>query len=169
MNDRNFRFFLVAIVGSVALIACGLYLPDRVFGRLTGSQYASNGERIYFTATSGSGNRIRYRGGSSGGMMMGRLTCASCHGEDGRGGEHFMHMNTMDAPDIRWETLSSIEHGGHEGSDENDELPYDAEAFSQAVREGITPGGDRLSSEMPRWEMSNEDLQDLIAFLKTLD
>ena len=49
-----------------------------------------------------------------------------------------------------------------------EELPYDEESFMHALREGITPGGERLSTNMPRWEMSDGDLEDLIAFLKTL-
>jgi hypothetical protein len=80
-----------------------------------------------------------------------------------------MHMQAMDAPDITWEMLSSLEHGGHDEADEDaDELPYDEESFRRALREGITPSGERLSSNMPQWEMSNEDMEDLIAFLKTL-
>ncbi len=65
--------------------------------------FDSNGERIYFTATSDRGTTITYTGGPVSGMMMGAgyLACASCHGPDGRGGQHIMHMQTMDAPDIR--------------------------------------------------------------------
>lgn len=76
-----------------------------------------------------------------------------------------MHMESMDAPDIRWETLSSPEHGGHDEADEDEEeLPYDEASFMWALREGITPGGEQLSSDMPRWEMSDEDMEDLITF-----
>lgn len=136
--------------------------------------YASNGERIYFTATSERGTVIRPIGGFRfGGMMMGRLTCASCHGPDGRGGTHVMHMDVMEAPDIRWRVLASGEHGGHgdgeEHADEHGEAEaYDEEAFARALREGIAPGGHQLSPEMPRWQISDEDLKDLIEFLKTL-
>lgn len=67
--------------------------------------FTSNGERIYFTATSDYGTDITYTDGpsSSGWMMMGgQLTCASCHGPDGRGGVHGMGMmQVMEAPDIR--------------------------------------------------------------------
>ncbi|HUV92606.1 MAG TPA: hypothetical protein VMV80_05935 [Anaerolineales bacterium] len=53
--------------------------------------FSSNGERIYFTATSERGIVIDYNTGgpASNGWMMGgggRLTCASCLGPDGRGG-----------------------------------------------------------------------------------
>ena len=82
-----------------------------------------------------------------------------------------MHMQRMDAPDIRWSTLASEAHGGHDGGDENSEseTAYDEAAFIRAVTEGIAPGEVRLSRDMPRWRIGEHDLQDLIAFLETLD
>ena len=82
-----------------------------------------------------------------------------------------MHMQRMDAPDIRWETLSSANHGGHDGNDEHSEseIAYDEAAFARAVVDGITPGGITLSHDMPRWRIGEADLQDLVVFLKTLD
>jgi hypothetical protein len=82
-----------------------------------------------------------------------------------------MHMQVMDAPDIRWSTLASGAHGGHNGEDDHSEseIAYDESAFILAVTEGRSPGGERLSTDMPRWQMSDSDLTDLIAFLKTLD
>jgi hypothetical protein len=63
--------------------------------------FASNGEDIYFTATSESGSPITYTGGptSRGWMMMReQLACASCHDLSGRGGKHNMGMmQEMDA------------------------------------------------------------------------
>ena len=71
--------------------------------------FRSNGERIYFTATSERGTEIMYTGGptSSGWMMIGgRLACVLCHGPDGRGGKHSMGMmQVMDSKDIRWSVL----------------------------------------------------------------
>lgn len=62
-------------------------------------------------------------------------------------------MQTMDAKDIRWSTLSP---------------EFDAENFRQAVVNGQDPDGTQLNSDMPRWNISDADLTDLIAFLKTL-
>jgi cytochrome c oxidase subunit 2 len=119
--------------------------------------FRSNGERIYFTATSESGTAITYTGGptSRGWMMMeGQLACVSCHGPDGQGGEHSMGMmQVMDAKDIRWTVLQD---------------EFDAEKFRLAVVEGQDPDGTQLDSDMPRWNISDDDLADLIAFLKTL-
>ena len=129
--------------------------------------FDSSGERIYFTAINDQGERIRYRGGPDlGGMMMGGyLTCASCHGPDARGGVHVMHMQTMDAPDIRWSALAAHEE---EEAHEDEHEGYDLETFRLAVVEGQHPDGEPLSSDMPRWQMDDRDLADLAAYLQSL-
>ncbi len=82
-----------------------------------------------------------------------------------------MHMQRMDAPDIRWWTLASEVHGGHDGDDEHSEseIAYDEATFARAVTHGITPGEATLSRDMPRWQIGEADIHDLVAFLKTLD
>jgi len=155
-----------------ALTACGLarqspLTPPGVLSRtpLGDSPSVANGERIYFTATSGRGGSISYQGGPAfGGMMMGSyLTCAACHGPTAHGGEHIMHMTVMDAPDIRIAALSSEsdEHGGGHGE-------YDSETFRKAVVDGLHPDGDALSQDMPRWQISDADLADLFTFLQSM-
>jgi len=101
-------------------------------------------------------------------MMSASLSCASCHGDNGRGGVHTMHMQVMDAPDIRYITLSSEEdeHGEDEHADEHG--AYDLDAFRQAVVYSQHPNGDPLDRDMPRWRMSDQDLADLFELLKTL-
>ena len=138
---------------------------------------ASNGERIYFTAVSERTGRMDYRGGPPGrGMMMGSwgLACVSCHGADGRGGVHVMHMLPMDAPDIRWSTLAAEMGEGPDGQSlppgEHGEAMagYDLAAFRMAVVEGQHPDGTDLSRNMPRWDLGDEDLADLVEFLRSL-
>lgn len=146
--------------------ACGLIGNGRP---AVGQVSPANGEKIYFTATSERGSEITYRGGPAlGGMMMmgTTLTCAACHGPDGGGGAHWMHMQYMVAPDIRISALSleSEEHGGAEHGVEG----FDLEDFHKAVIEGAHPDGDPLSQDMPRWSMSEADLADLFAFLQSL-
>ena len=132
--------------------------------------FNSNGKRIYFTATSERGSAITNTGGPSTGMMMmgGSLSCASCHGTDARGGRHMMHMETMDAPDIRWSSLASDHHEEHSdmGKQEN-HGSYSFEDFRNAVEGGKHPDGDKLKKDMPRWNMSDQDLHDLMDYLKS--
>lgn len=160
------------------LSACGMLSPMRwVTGpaqQSTGEskRFTSNGERIYFTATNEQGDLIPYEGGPAfrGMMMQPRLACVSCHGTDGRGGRHIMHMLVMDAPDIRYQTLNTEtgEHGSDGESMDHSRGEYDRDMFRQAVVEGKHPDGEVLSTDMPRWEMSDQDLADLFEYLKSL-
>jgi cytochrome c oxidase subunit II len=149
--------FAVVVTACNPLVGSGLFQTD----------YSSNGERIYFTGTSGH-DRITFSGGDFGGMMGGggmmgsQLACANCHGPDGRGRQFVMHMAEITAPDIRWSTLTKAEPG-------MDHPPYDEQTFKQAVTQGLDPAGHPLEAAMPHWQMSDQDLDDLIAFLKTLN
>lgn len=172
----NPKALALIVLGSLFLIACGFFFPFAKTPRgmrpnlgnwRTG--FGSNGERIYFTATNERGEYIQYTGGPAfGGMMGGSLSCVSCHGEDGRGGRHVMHMDVMDAPDIRFKTLlEESEHQADEQEDAHGE-EYDLETFRNAVILGQHPDGDALSRDMPRWDISEDDLIDLFEYLKTL-
>jgi cytochrome c oxidase subunit II len=127
-----------------------------------------NGEQIYFTASDKNGDRIRYTGGPNfGGMMMGAyLTCAACHGPDAHGGQHVMHMQTMDAPPVYAAALTNMlaeESGGTQQPG-----GYILDDFRKSVVDGKHPDGDALDNDMPRWQMTDQDLADLFAFLKTI-
>jgi hypothetical protein len=78
-------------------------------------------------------------------------------------------MNVMNAPDIRFETLSTEEsrHQGDEQKDVHGE-EYDLDTFRKAVVLGQHPDGDALRCDMPRWDISEDDLNDLFEYLKTL-
>jgi hypothetical protein len=62
-------------------------------------------------------------------------------------------MQVMDAKDIRWAVLQD---------------EFDAEKFRLVVVKGQDPDGTQLKPDMPRWNISDDDLVDLITFLKTL-
>ena len=152
---------------SVALLlsACQ-YAPVPLDTGWFPDSFHSNGERIYFTATNDEGQRIRYSGGPRIGGMMGRyLTCASCHGPDARGGLHMMHMRVMDAPDIRWSALAV--EGAHEEEGEG-HGGYDLDTFREAVVEGRHPDGTVMDRDMPRWDIEDQDLSELAAYLRSL-
>jgi mono/diheme cytochrome c family protein len=173
---------------AVLLAGCGLAFGGRMGagtavtpagGAATPTDPAlANGEQIYFTGANAQGERIQYTGGPDfGGMMMGSyLTCASCHGPEGRGGLHVMHMTTMDAPAINYSALVEMkaEHGAGEAEGEHEEDTSDSGAlsldeFRQLVVEGQELDGEELDEDMPRWQLGDDDLSDLFAFLKALD
>jgi cytochrome c oxidase subunit 2 len=142
-----------------------------LFG-IFGDDYASNGERIYFTGSSATGLTITAQMPGMHRMGSGMMACASCHGEDGRGGTVRMMMSTFEAPDIRYERLTSLEHGDAEAADEGEaheeHPPYTDETIKRAITQGLDPAGEPLEWMMPRWDMTDQQLDDLLAYLKTL-
>ncbi|MBU0496183.1 MAG: cytochrome c [Chloroflexi bacterium] len=173
MNTTTRWFLILGAAVAVGLVGVCLVaicvIPGIVIPGLTGyptgpgaGTFTSNGQRIYFTATSARGTPITASGGSAGMGMMGRLACATCHGADGRGGPVRMMMYSVDVPDIRHQTLTSEDPAGMEHA------PYTDETIKQAITQGVEPNGQSLDPFMPRWSMSEQDLNDLLAFLKTL-
>jgi cytochrome c oxidase subunit II len=143
-------------------LACMLLAPAclGISENETGTEPSSslaNGLKIYFTGTTTSGNTIVSRGFS----MMGRnYACADCHGTQGQGGRVTLMMQQVDVPAVTWPELrrNRAEH-----------FPYTEATVKRAITEGINPAGKPLDRFMPRWEMPDRDLDDLIAFMKTLE
>ena len=126
-------------------------------------QFETNGERIYFTSTSETGDPIRYENDPF--HMRMPLACADCHGADGTGGRVTMMMRSFDAPDITWAHL--IEP--HDDHGEEGHPPYDEQSLRRAITDGVDPGGNEFDELMPRWRMSESDLDDLVEFLMALE
>ncbi len=154
---------LLGIVLLVLLIM-GLYgsIWQRMWGGMSSlpQRFSSNGEMIYFTGINMDGERIPFTGGPPWLSMRGG-GCASCHGPDGQGGPVMMSREI--APDIRYEHLIEEEHDGEE-----EHPPYIDELIKRAITQGLDPAGRPLSPAMPRWHMSERDLNDVVEFLKTL-
>jgi cytochrome c oxidase subunit II len=157
--------WLLALLMLAGVLGACTVTGDGPFGRGDRRSYESNGERIYFAATSASGDRITSEGGPGSGMMGGRVACADCHGDDGQGGRVRMMMQSFEAPAITWDALTDE----HEAHGDDGHPPYTEETLKRAIRDGIDPAGERLDSRMPRWEISDRDMEDLLEFLKSLD
>jgi mono/diheme cytochrome c family protein len=127
--------------------------------------FASNGERIYFSGTSASGQAIIASGGSS---MMNRHRqihgggCAVCHGAE-REGKRLWPQFWIKAPALTAEALFSDKHE-HEGH--ADHGNYDTESLRMAITAGVNPMGEPFDAAMPRWTMSPADLKDLVTYLR---
>ena len=129
--------------------------PSTVTGGV--ANFTSNGQRIYFTATSASAAPITYTGGIE--MPM-RLACVNCHGPAGYGGASGTMMGLLvQAPNITWPALT--------GPDP-DHAPYTEDTVKAAITKGVNPSGAPLESPMPRWSMTAADLDDLVKYLETL-
>ncbi len=125
--------------------------------------YASNGERVYYLGVDSDEKKIRFRGGPHWLRMMGG-SCVNCHGPDGKGSLPVM-MGTHLPSDIRYSALVS---GEHHGDEEGEGEAYTEEQIRKAVREGVGPSGRRMDRTMPRWDITDEDMEDLLEYLKEL-
>ncbi len=131
---------------------------QRWFGK---KSFASNGEQIYYTGVSAKSGPIPVSGGPMW-VSMGGAGCVTCHGIQGQGGVPVMMGTTIPA-DIRYEALikGEYEHGSKEA-------PYTDALIKRAITEGLDPDGKPLDWTMPRWQMGDADLNDVLAYLKTL-
>ena len=82
-----------------------------------------------------------------------------------------MMMWSFNVPDITWDNLTEEkDHGEQASEEEHEEHPsYTEETLKRAIIRGINPAGEPLDEEMPRWQMSGRDLDDLVGFIKTLN
>ncbi len=135
------------------------------FTEASSSKVESNGKRIYLTGISASGSPIGSRGNSMGmGMGMHGSSCASCHGSD-REGRRLWPRFWVKAPALTVHALFGDKDHGDESSAHGDHDLYDEKTLRLAITEGLDPAGNPLSTNMPRWTISDADLADLVTYL----
>jgi len=138
----------------------------------------ANGQRIYFYGTNLNEVRIPITGGPNW-MYMHGGGCASCHGEDGRGGIYPMMCGVKSEP-ITFKALTSPHEAekvqerkeikaNEKTAKGQEETHYTIETIRKAIEQGIDDEGDALNYCMPRWKMSEGDFRDLMAYLMYLD
>lgn len=118
------------------------------------TEFSSNGERIFYRGIGSNGEFIKNSHGMQG------VGCAMCHGANARG----MRMMMMEVPPLNWSYL--VDPKGHTHPSGRKHPPFTEPSFKSCVLAGIDPAGNGLSTMMPRWQMSNEDLDSLIDYLK---
>lgn len=172
----------LVLVGALGVVTTLLYVnesvrllrdDDRAGWRMPrdSEQPGSLGEQIFLSGRGADGpievlwEPIRMHPDGRGRRYIGpaRLGCARCHGRDGRGGSIGM-MGGVAAADIRYSTLTSP----HE--EDGEEMPaWTDEQIAEAVRDGVEPDGTELNGVMPRWRMSEAEMDATIEYLKELD
>lgn len=151
-SDRDYR---TGYSGSMMGYPGGGYPTDYSIDDLA-RDFRSNGEMIYNTGFNKSGTMIPITGGPTWLYMHGG-SCVDCHGTNGRGGAPIM-MGTNIPLNI---TYSALKEEG-----------FTDETIKKAITEGIHEGhegeAETLDWTMPRWEMTDDDLNDVITYLKAL-
>ncbi|MEM7246842.1 MAG: c-type cytochrome [Acidobacteriota bacterium] len=87
------------------------------------------------------------------------MTCARCHGADGRG----LPEGGVTPSNLTWRSLTRPYQVTHPSGRRHG--PYDPDALRRAVTEGVDPAGNPLHVAMPRFELTDTDLDALQAYL----
>ena len=167
---------LKSLRGSLAVWVCGCgllfaYSCDRSDQKSSdataqnagaATEFASNGARIFYTSQSVRGTPILSAPAFGLQPVPAGRSCSDCHGADGGGGALQTDSGWVRTPGIAYARLSSPET--YQGGE-----AYAEATLALTLRTGVRVDGYLLSPLMPRWQMSNEDMDDLITHLKTLD
>jgi cytochrome c553 len=121
------------------------------------------GKQIYLQGTSPSGKEIlAYIGDASLEVPGSAMACANCHGFDGRGKPE----GGVIPSDLTAEALTKPYGLTH--ADGRKHPAYTERGLELAIRKGTDPAGNKLQVIMPRYEMSRDDMADLLLYLGRL-
>jgi hypothetical protein len=154
-------FIMIAVLLAVLLFSAACQSPVSSTISDTSSTSVSKeflGKTIYVYGTDTSGQTIPRSGVA--GMMGSTVTCAYCHGDDARGRTIQIMMSQIQTPDIRWSTLIAPPA-------EPGDVAFDPDSFFRAVTQGIDPTGSVLNTFMPRWQLTRDESDAIIEYLKT--
>lgn len=148
--------------GLIALVLVGILVTVAACGSESeASSDVALGETIYVEGTDAQGTQIA-RTTEAG--ILSQTGCFGCHGTDGKGRSIDTALGHFDTPDIRWSVISQPIANDEGGTDP----AYDPAKFASAAREGIDSGGGQLEPVMPRWQLTDPEVNALIAYLQTL-
>ena len=158
-GNRQRRFFFIIPVFCMIAAVC---FPQLASADLTPQQ--ERGKHIYFIGTSPSGGNITAYFGKDLLEIPGEgSTCGSCHGYDGIGRPESGVIPT----NVTWTYL--MKSYGHIHPDGFEHAAFTVESLKRYMKEGFYPGEKRGDPAMPIYAISDQDLDDLIAFLMVLD
>jgi ABC-type branched-subunit amino acid transport system substrate-binding protein/cytochrome c553 len=163
-------------------IACLLILSDRLAvpslakpgSFLRASQSQTKQEQRRLSAEEKRGKAFYLRGESSSGQeitaLVGEidvpastLTCAGCHGARGEGKTE----GGVTAGNLTWSYLTRPYGHAHEAGRKHP--AFSENAFIRALTAGVDPAGNKVSVVMPTYRMPQQDMANLIAYLKRIE
>ena len=91
------------------------------------------------------------------------LTCAGCHGLRGEGKTE----GGVTAGNLTWSELTKTYGHTHEGNRKH--AAFTETSFARTMTAGVDPAGNKLGVAMPTYRMTQQDMADLIAYLKRIE
>ena len=119
------------------------------------------GKAFYLRGESASGQEITAMMGDVD-VPASTLTCAGCHGNRGQG----ITEGGVTAGNMTWSFLTKPY--GHTDDGGRKHPPFTETSFARLMTSGIDPAGNKLAVAMPTYRMTQEDMANLIAYLKRI-
>jgi ABC-type branched-subunit amino acid transport system substrate-binding protein len=122
------------------------------------------GKQIYFEGTSPGGGEINAIVGDEAALLpASAMPCSSCHGSDGLGRPE----GGVIPLDIRWSEL--VKTYGHVHHDGRRHPAFDDDGVARSIIAGVDQANNTLDRSMPIYQMSEQDIDDLVAYMKVLE
>lgn len=152
------RFLVLLLLTAPALLLAGVSpSPD------TPKKQLERGRQIYLEGKSPSGGEITaVMSDASVEVPASAVPCGGCHGRDGKGRPE----GGIAPSDLTWAALTKPYGITHPSGRKHP--PYDVKLLKRAISLGLDPAGNPLHVAMPRFRMSLQDMEDLVAYIQTL-
>lgn len=126
------------------------------------------GKIIYTKGRGASGAPVSYRllGAGNGLLPAKGIGCATCHGPGGKGATEGAREGDIVVADITYATLARPLPAAPPWYRSRD--AYTADTLGRAITQGLDASGNQLDATMPRWVLSESELQDLLQYLQRL-
>lgn len=147
--------------GPAVTAVVALSLAAAAVAELTPSE--ERGKTLYFEGVSPAGREATAILGEAGAEVPASLMpCSNCHGRDGRGRPE----GGVYPSNVTWPAMTKPYGVEHPGGRRHP--PYDERLLARAIADGVDPAGNPLHVAMPRYRLADEDMADLVAYIKRL-
>ena len=152
-----------AIAACAALLFCVLLSGPGVEAQAEGELTAQekNGKQIYLKGEGAGGEIKAVLGASDLELPAASFSCANCHGLRGEGSKE----GGLQPPPLDWATLSGWQTSPLTG---RKRPPYVDQTLVRAIAIGLDSAGNKLHPGMPNYRMSQQQMGDLVAYLKKI-
>ncbi len=160
MLTRLTLIFLLAIAGIIVLNGPAAVHSQNARHELTLQE--KRGKAFYLRGESVSGQETTALMGEID-VPASTLTCAGCHGLKGQG----ITEGGVTAGPLTWSHLTKPY--GHTDEGGRKHPAFSETSFVRMLTAGLDPAGNKLAVAMPAYRMSQEDMANLIAYLKRIE
>ena len=143
-------------------IASAVFYQTAPISRRELTPQEKRGKAFYLRGESASGQEITALMGEID-VPASTLTCAGCHGLRGEGKTE----GGVTAGPLTWSYLTKPY--GHKDEGDRKHPAFSETSFVRMLTAGLDPAGNKLAVAMPTYRMSQEDMANLVAYLKRIE